>query len=218
MRDGWEQVSLGELTTKRVDFSPIVASTEYPVVGVQRSGWGLLARDVGRGDSMKFSKLMRLNANDLVYRVITAFEAPSTVVDASFAGSYVTPQTFPVFRIDSSRLLPGFMRLHTTSPVFHEAMSERCTGTVLRRKTISVGAFQSIPINLPPLAEQRRIVDLIGSLDKAIEEADKFGQIARDGLDAVADSMIFTKVKWPEATVHGVAEKRGLVGGPFGSS
>ena len=103
MREGWEQVALGELTTKRVDFTPVVASTEYPVVGVQRSGWGLLARDAVRGDSMKFSKLMRLNANDLVYRMITAFEAPSAVVDASFDGTYVTPQTFPVFRIDSSR-------------------------------------------------------------------------------------------------------------------
>jgi type I restriction enzyme S subunit len=120
---------------------------------------------------MQFSKLMRLEEGDLVYRTITAFEAPSAVVQSDFEGAFVTPQAFPVFRLNGSKILPAFMELLTTSPKFHEAMSERCTGTVLRRKTLAVGAFLSIPISLPSLEEQRRIVDLIGAVDGAIDAA-----------------------------------------------
>ena len=169
MRDEWEIAHLGELMTQRTDFTPIDRASTYPVVGVQRSGWGLIDREPLGGHESKFSKLMRLEAGNMVYRTITAFEAPSAVVDAVHAGCFVTLQTFPVFRLDESRLLPGFMRLMTTWPVFHNAMSERCTGTVLRRKTLAVGAFKSIPIPLPPVPEQRRIVDMIGSVDDAIQ-------------------------------------------------
>lgn len=172
MREGWRRVALGEIATRRKDFTPVDAATMYRIVGVQRSGWGLVDRDPARGDSMKFDKLMRLNAKDLVYRTITAFEAPSTVVDESFAGAFVTPNTFPVYVLNQSQVLPGYMALLTTDPRFHEAMASRTVGSVLRRKTLSQKAFESIPIDLPPLAEQRRIVDLIAAVDDAIEAAE----------------------------------------------
>jgi hypothetical protein len=217
MSEAWPKVELRELTRKRKNFTPVIADQEYRVVGVQRSGWGLVDREPVRGDSMKFTKLMELEEDDLVYRVITAFEAPSTVVGAGFAGTYVTPQTFPVFKIDAQRLLPSYMKLLTTSPAFHEAMAVRCTGSVLRRKTISVGAFQSIPISLPPVATQHRIVDLIGALDQAIEAADDLFSRSLDSVDGCALSLIFG-ADWPEVAVADVAEKRGLIGGPFGSN
>lgn len=169
MSSKWVSVGLGDLARKRTDFTPVDAETEYEVVGVQRSGWGLVHREPVRGDSMKFSKLMQLEKGNLVYRTITAFEAPSAVVGPEDAGSFVTPQAFPVFRLDETRILPAYMSLLTTFPKFHQAMSERCTGTVLRRKTLAVGAFLAIPIQLPPLFEQQRIVDLIGALDGVIE-------------------------------------------------
>jgi len=172
MRDGWREATLGEVASRRKDFTRVVADTRYRVVGVQRSGWGLVDRDPIRGDSMKFDKLLELHTDDLVYRTITAFEAPSAVVLSEFDGAFVTPQTFPTYTIDRDQLRPGYMALLTTAPEFHEAMSTRCVGSVLRRKTLSQGAFESIPIALPPLDEQRRIVDLIAAVDYAVDAAE----------------------------------------------
>jgi type I restriction enzyme S subunit len=172
MREGWRAVPLGTLIEKRRDFTLVEKDKTYRCAGVQRSGWGLLERGPFDGSTTTFSKLMRLEKDDLVYRTITAFEAPSAVVDINHAGLFVSPQTFPVFRIDRTVLIPDYMKLLTTSPVFHEAMATRCTGSVLRRMTLAVGAFESIPVSLPPLTEQRRIVDLIGAVDEAIDEAD----------------------------------------------
>ncbi|MEV7618919.1 restriction endonuclease subunit S [Microbacterium sp. NPDC089321] len=185
MREEWREVRLGDVAFRRTDFTPVFADQLYRVVGVQRSGWGLVDRDPMRGDSMKFDKLMELHADDLVYRTITAFEAPSTVVTSEFEGAFVTPQTFPVYSLDRSTLLPGYMALLTTSPAFHEDMSSRCVGTVLRRKTLSKGAFESIPISLPPLIEQRRIVDLIAAVDDAIEAADGEAEITAEARRAL---------------------------------
>lgn len=189
MRDGWQQVNLGEVATRRTDFTLVDPHETYTILGVQRSGWGFVRREPLLGSAMKFTKLLQLNTNDLVYRTITAFEAPSAVAGPDEAGYFVTPQTFPVFHIDQTRLLPEYMSLMTTYPGFHEEMSSRCTGTVLRRKTLSVGAFESIPILLPPLVEQRRIVDLIGSIDNAIAARDGVNVRIRRLLGALSNAL-----------------------------
>lgn len=218
MRDGWTLRTLGEVMTKRHDFTPVDSDTTYTILGVQRSGLGIVQRDPIRGDAQKFSKLLRVERDDVVYRTITAFEAPSAVVGPGEAGHFVTPQTFPVFRPDSRRLFPDYMRLLTTWPTFHEEMASRCTGTVLRRKTLSVGAWLSIPVLLPPLSAQRRIVDLIGAVDAAIAAADEVTKGAKTALGAAADRIFTTHC--PEMTsLEDLASVRGtLVGGPFGSS
>lgn len=169
MRDGWTTTKLGDVITRRTDFTPVDADEDYTILGVQRSGWGFMEREPMKGSAQKFTKLMQVEQDDLVYRTITAFEAPSGVVGPAESGKFVTPQTFPVFRINSARLLPAYMRLLTTWPVFHEAMASRCTGSVLRRKTLSISSFESIPVDLPSIEEQRRIVDLLAAVDSTIE-------------------------------------------------
>lgn len=197
MRDEWEDVALGQLIRRRSDFTSVNPDADYIILGVQRSGWGFVQREPLKGRDQKFTKLMRVEVDDLVYRTITAFEAPSAVAGPEQAGLFVTPQTFPVFRINSQRLLPAYMRLLTTWPKFHDEMATRCTGTVLRRKTLSVGAFESIPIPLPSPDEQRRIVDLIGALD------DVAGALA-DAINAAQETRGFLLeallARLPEAT------------------
>lgn len=218
MRDGWTLTTLDEVMTKRHDFTPVDSDTTYTILGVQRSGLGMVQRDPIRGDAQKFSKLLRVERDDVVYRTITAFEAPSAVVGPDEAGHFVTPQTFPVFRLDSRRLFPDYMRLLTTWPTFHEEMASRCTGTVLRRKTLSVGAWLRIPVLLPPLSEQRRIVDLIGAVDAAIAAAEEVTERAKTALGAAADR-VFTTHRPEMTSLEDLASVRGaLVGGPFGSS
>lgn len=214
MTSEWESVVIGDLASKRTDFTLVDAGTEYEVVGVQRSGWGLVHREPVRGDSMKFSKLMQLEEGNLVYRTITAFEAPSAVVGPQDAGAFVTPQAFPVFRLDEARILPAFMSLLTTFPKFHQSMSDRCTGTVLRRKTLAVGAFLSIPIQLPPLFEQQRIVDLIGALDDAIEATEAHSsataRIHEDVLASQLNAMSGTQIPLESVFEH-------VMGGSWGN-
>lgn len=155
MREGWESVEIGDVISRRNDYTPVQPDSEYAIVGVQRSGLGLVDRKPIRGADMKFNKLLTLAQDDLVYRTITAFEAPMAVVGQEHEGRLVTPSAFPVFTIERARLLPDYMRLLATWPGFHREMLTRCTGSVVRRKTLSVDAFRSIPVGLPPRASAK---------------------------------------------------------------
>lgn len=220
MNNGWREVTLGSVTERRTDFTPVDSESDYTIMGVQRSGWGFLEHKPIRGSQQKFAKLMRLRIDDLVYRTITAFEAPSAVAGPQEIGRFVTPQTFPVFTIDSTQLLPAYMRLLTSWPAFHGEMSARCTGTVLRRKTLAVGAFQSIPVALPPVVEQRRIVDVVGALDDTILGAQTCrNSLAQAGSDVPASLHArAASEQWPSSSLAAVlGGAGGIRTGPFGS-
>lgn len=78
-------------------------------------------------------------------------------------------------------VLPAYLRVALRSPSAIDFAAARATGTA--QKTVSLSALRSIPIPLPPLAEQHRIVarvdELMGLLDR-LEAA----RGARDGTRA----------------------------------
>lgn len=168
----WININFGDLLNQRKDFTILEEGTEYPIYGVMKEGAGLLQKESVTSETTKFSKLLRLEKDNFVYRQITAFEAPSTVVLDDGAGGYVTPNTFPVFEIDTDRIMPGYLHLITQWGVFHREMAIRCAGTVLRRKTLSPKRLKEIPLLLPPVQAQREILAFMQSLDAIIQASD----------------------------------------------
>lgn len=169
----WINVNFGDLLNQRKDFTIIEEGTEYPIYGVMKEGAGLLQKESVTSETTKFNKLLRLEKDNFVYRQITAYEAPSTVVLDDGAGGYVTPNTFPVFEIDTDRIMPGYLHLITQWGVFHREMAIRCAGTVLRRKTLSPKRLKEIPLLLPPVQAQREILAFMQSLDAIIQAGDR---------------------------------------------
>lgn len=83
--------------------------------------------------------------------------------------------------------------------------------------SLSIKNLADVPVELPPLAEQRRIVDLVAAIDDAIDaaeaEAERAVQLLGDVVDVALSEQGNTR------TVADLAvQPRGLVGGPFGSS
>lgn len=149
-------VRLGELVTLDVDRVPVVSDANYAIAGVAIAGGGLFWRDEIRGDDTTYPALHQLRKDQLVYRKLTAWEGPITVVPAAFDGAFVSPE-FPTFAIDTTRLLPDFMRFLCQRPGFHAEMKARATGTAERRNRLKPQDLMEIRIGLPPLDDQRRI-------------------------------------------------------------
>lgn len=82
--------------------------------------------------------------------------------------------------------------------------------------SLSQRSLAGVPIPLPTLAEQRRIVDLIGTLDDTLDAALQSAAAAHQSLLCAADEL---HERWPErVSLATLAPSGGLVGGPFGSS
>ena len=118
-----------------------------------------------------YERLHRLRADQLVYRKLTAWEGPITVVPPEFDGAFVSPE-FPTFTLDRIQLLPEFMRFICQSPIFHSEMRARSTGTAERRNRLKPSDLLEIEIDLPPLADQRRIAAALNAAMALEQEAE----------------------------------------------
>jgi type I restriction enzyme, S subunit len=163
----WEIVALAELATLDIERVPVQPDDEYRPAGVMIAGQGLFWRETIRGRETNYPALHRLKTGQLVMRKLTAWEGPITTVPPEFEGGYVSSE-FPTFTLDSTRLLPAYMRLVCQRPTFHAEMRLRSTGTAERRNRLKPADLLSIAIELPAIDEQERIVALIAAVDDAI--------------------------------------------------
>src|SRR6266540_4233426 len=174
MRDGWRAAVLGDVVYVDIERESVSPEKEYSIAGVRNAGQGMFGRGVLQGTATNYQILHRLRLDQVVMRKLTAWEGPVTVVPPEFDGFYVSTE-FPTFTIDHELILPEFVDLLCQRPSFWQALKDRSIGTVQRRKRVSPSAFLTVPILLPPLTEQRRIVDLIRAVtavSNAEQEAD----------------------------------------------
>jgi len=191
MRDGWRLVQLGEVAHLDIVKVPVASGTTYQIAGVLNAGQGMLRRAPIDGSDTNYPALHRLRAGQLVMRKLTAWEGPITIVPEEYDG-YVVSTEFPTFSLDTAVLLPGFMQLICQQPQFWEQMRSASTGTVQRRKRVNPSQLLAIQILLPPLAEQRRVIDLLASIDDAVEQAMRVRASAETSWRALADDLIGT--------------------------
>lgn len=170
MRDGWRETPIGEIAELDIEKVPVVPEVTYRIAGVLNGGQGMLDRGTIVGAETNYPFLHRLRADQLVMRKLTAWEGPITVVPSDFDGAFVSPE-FPSFMLDRRRVVPAYLQLYCRLPSFWDRMRASVTGTVQRRKRLNPDQLLSIKMWLPPLAEQRRIVDLIAAVDASIDRA-----------------------------------------------
>jgi len=218
MRDGWVETNLAQVASEFRGRTKVMPGTVYPAAGVMMEGRGLLDRGPFIGGKTTYKNLTQIKGGQLVLRSITAWEAPIAVVSAEFSGRFVSG-VFPVFDLDAKRILPAFMELVCTNPTFWSEMRERCVGSVLRRKVLGAKALLEISINLPPLMEQRRIVDVVESVDNYIAALQERVDAARIARNAVLHELLNAGGDgWVEKTLGEVAEVLDRFRKPINSS
>jgi type I restriction enzyme S subunit len=215
MRDSWTETKLGNVSTHFRRTVKVDIGARYPAAGVMMEGRGLIDREPFVGGVSGYKKLTPISPGQLVLRSITAWEAPITIVPAEYVGRYVSG-VFPVFDLDERQLHPAFMNLICQWPVFWNEMRMRATGSVLRRKTLSATQLQNIPLKIPPLSEQKRIFDVMATVDAYIAALQQQAAEARTARNAVLHELLTAGGDgWAEVSLMKLLSQS--VGGVWGS-
>jgi type I restriction enzyme S subunit len=168
MSADWRTVRLGVVLVESRERVPVDRSASYPIAGVKIAGGGLFWRETLPGSATTYESLYRLREGQLVYRKLTAWEGPITAVPPDFDGAYVSSE-FPTFTLDRSELLPDYMSLVCQLPSLHDDMKALSSGTAERRNRLAPADLLKIEIDLPPVIEQRRIVNAVNVVDRQRE-------------------------------------------------
>ncbi|MGY4917823.1 hypothetical protein ACWD9K_21810 [Streptomyces sp. 900116325] len=170
VQEDWVRGPLARFLTSNVETVDVDPEQKYPTVGVLNRGRGLLYREPVAGSSTSYKKLNRIGPGVLVYSRLKAFEGAITVTHDDLPESFAS-QEFPTFSF-APTADPEFFRILTTTQRMWDALQAASKGMGGRRERVKPVDFLNISMAIPPLPAQKRIVEVIGSVDEQITALD----------------------------------------------
>ena len=155
----YPMAKIGSFLKKSKNQIEIQDDAEYKQVTVKINNGGVIARNDGqlkRGSEIGTKRQTVVHAGQFIVSKIDARNGAFGVIPDDLEGAIVT-NDFPVFDVDSSKILPQFMVLISTTPQFVE-FARKCSSGTTNRKRIDIDAFLQQVIPLPSLKEQIQIV------------------------------------------------------------
>jgi type I restriction enzyme, S subunit len=165
----WPSVRLGDVLHRRRDVIDIQETEIYKRITIRMNGRGITIRDSAYGREIGTKRQFISRFGQLVLSKIDARNGAFGIVPPECDGAIITGN-FWTFDTDPHHLDARFLNYLTMSPLFVDFCIRASEGTTNRRY-LQEPKFLAQRVDLPSLAEQRRIVSRIEELAAKVEEA-----------------------------------------------
>lgn len=186
----WADYRLGDVMALMERRTPVVAARTYPMAGVYSFGRGLFERAALTSEDTAYAHLNQLQKGDFVVSRLKAWEGAVAVVPRDLSGSFLSPE-FPTYSLDPDTVLPSYWSIVCSRPWFWSLLATTSRGMGGRRERVNKVGILDLRMALPPLSQQRRIVDLVGSIDSYIDSLQRQVDATRVGRAAVLEDLLW---------------------------
>jgi type I restriction enzyme S subunit len=195
-----------------IDAVPVDSQSEFQMAGVYSFARGLFKRESLPNTQTTYKFFHRLHKDMFVISVPKGWEGALARVSENFDGMFLSP-VFPTFRANPKELDIRYFEWYCRQSKIWDELRRKSRGIGARRESISADKFLSLEIPLPPLDEQRRVVERVEALaariakaqslrDEASEESEFLhGSFAAKALIDVSNS--------PKYSIGNICEVRG---------
>lgn len=187
--DGWPIHPIGQLVERVVQREAVEPTTTYKLLGVRGRSQGAFIREEKAGEQVRAKYLYRVRSGLFIYNRLFASTGSFAVIGPAHGDCFVSNE-FPHYECDPSALLAEYLNLWFQLPSTVNMVAEQCTGTTQSRLRWKERDFERTQIPVPPVAEQRRIVDLIARFDDAIVRAEHAERRIADALRALREDLL----------------------------
>ncbi|MEQ8524999.1 restriction endonuclease subunit S [Gracilimonas sp.] len=149
---------IGSFLKRRRDIIHVQDEVEYQQVTVKINGNGVEERDWKFGKDIGTKRQYRASAGQFIMSKIDARNGAFGIVPEELDGAMVT-NDFPVFDIDTEKILPQFFVLLTSTKEFI-SFAQSCSSGTTNRQRIDLEMFLNQTVPLPEKTEQIRILNI----------------------------------------------------------
>jgi len=167
---GWRRTNLGSVmraVTDRIDVEP---AGSYPNLGIYSFGRGLFAKPDIEGGATSANALNRVHTGQFIYSRLFAFEGSYGFVSPEF-DQYFVSNEFPTFDTDSERLEAQWLANFLKAPDRWAELASSSRGLGVRRQRVSIESVLAYEVWLPPIEQQRAMVQLVNRLEQGASRA-----------------------------------------------
>jgi type I restriction enzyme S subunit len=183
---GWEWVRLRQVTTHRGQTTPVGEFTYIDVTSINKESGCIKAANIVSAHAAPSRARKLVEAGDVLYSCVRPYLLNIAIVDRNFVPRPIASTAFAV--LDGAGLVhPKYLWIALRSPVMVRCVEDKMRG--LAYPAINDSEFSLLPLPLPPLAEQHRIVakvDELMALCDRLETAQAERERRRDRLVAAS--------------------------------
>lgn len=147
---------VGDFLSRSDDSIETGPDEQYKQITARLWGKGLTLRGEALGAEIAASRQIRARAGQFLLSRIDARHGAYGIVPDELDGALVS-NDFPCFDIDANAVLPGYFLWYSRTDAFIDLCRRSSEGST-NRVRLKEAAFLDMRIEVPPLAEQQRIV------------------------------------------------------------
>ncbi|MBV6391229.1 MAG: hypothetical protein KPEEDBHJ_00437 [Anaerolineales bacterium] len=195
---GWTETTFGKVLTVVQRPAEIKNNTEYQLVTAKRGRGGIAPREklVGRKILTKIQYYVA--EDDFLISKRQIVHGACGVVPSSLEGAIVSGE-YSVLRVKDGLLLK-FLDYFSHTDYFQMTCFQASVGVDVEKMIFDLKEWLNVKIYLPPVPEQEKILNIIGTWDKAISQTKKL-IIAKQNLKkGLLQKLVIGSVRFPVFT------------------
>ncbi len=172
--EGWQEVSLGDvlvLMRNGTTSTQVNEVTEFPVTRIETISNGVIDWD-RVGYLEKPEPAYQLEYGDILYSHINSIAHMGKVAVYHDCRPLYHGMNLMLLRPNKEYVDPNFIFLVLSSD-HGRAYARRECKSAINQASLGQGEIKVLPISLPPLIEQRRIAEILDTLDNAIQKTEQ---------------------------------------------
>lgn len=166
-----EMVTIGDILQPVRTPVSIEPTVEYVAIGIKSFGKGIFHYPPTLGADLGKLRFFHFPADALALSNIQAWEGAIGVTSEADANAVASNRFLFYVPVDEDRVDVRYLHHYFLGEPGLAAIRGASPGSAKRNRTLGIERFERVRVPLPPIEEQRRIVDLIESVDKVIEGA-----------------------------------------------
>lgn len=143
----------------------------YDLISVRRRSGGVFHRESLYGHEIKTKTLRPALEGDFLISKMQIVHGASGVVPKQLSGMKISGSYIALIAKDPKELSINYFNLWSQMPLFYHQTFVSSYGVHIEKMTFDLDAFMSLSMNLPPIEEQSRIVEVISTATNEIELA-----------------------------------------------
>lgn len=199
---GWQKLKLKDLISGDIKngYSPVCESTD--------SAWGwVLSLGALTPQGLDYTQRkaaptdirlvrVKLQENDiLISRSNTPERVGMSSIFHSQGEDYFYPDLMMRFQFNPEKIFPLFGWYFLNLPVSRSYLKKKASGTSNSMVKITSSTVKAIDILLPPLSEQQRIAEFLGTWDEAIEKLERLIEAKEKRLSWIRTNILTGKIR-----------------------
>lgn len=211
----YDLAKIGDFLIKSRQVVNIEDEKSYKRVTVRINNNGVLLRDTEKGVNIGTKKQYLASAGQFIVSKIDARNGAFGIIPADLDGAVVT-NDFPVFNVNTKKILPQFLLLVTTTKHFIK-FAQSCSSGTTNRQRMDIEMFLEQRIPLPTLKDQEQILReyndklekgelLLSKANKLEKEIDEFLYSSLDlrKLTPIAKGVRFQLIEYVDLIEWGI--------------